>query len=175
MVRTALVTGAAQGMGRAIALRLAKDGFNVAINDIESKESKLRHVQEEIERIGRISLVCPGDVSDSRSVEQMMQTAAKKLGSLDVCDETCPSSESLFIVTTGKIVGGYCQCRTWSREAVSRHQCRRVGSDLCSEYAGCFPLLQGSSEDHDRAGSRRKADCRFQYSWISIRCESGAL
>lgn len=84
MSRVALVTGAAQGIGRGIALRLAKDGFNVAVNDVEKNKSQLEEVQQEIEQIGRKSLSCLADVSDSRSVEQMMQSAAKKMGGIDV-------------------------------------------------------------------------------------------
>ncbi|CAF4027329.1 unnamed protein product [Rotaria sordida] len=84
MNRVALVTGAARGIGRAIALRLAKDGFNVAVNDIEASSSDLQKVQQEIEEIGRKSIAITADVSDSKSVEKMMEDAAQKLGSLDV-------------------------------------------------------------------------------------------
>ena len=85
MIRTGLVTGAARGIGRAIALRLAKDGLNVAVNDIQANSSNLEKVQQEIEKIGRKSIALIADVSDSKSVEKMMQEAAEKLGSLDVC------------------------------------------------------------------------------------------
>ncbi|CAF1406697.1 unnamed protein product [Adineta steineri] len=84
MTCTALVTGAARGMGHAIALRLAKDGFNVAINDIEASSSDLQQVQQEIEGLSRKSIIIIADVSDSTSVEKMMQEVAEKLGSLDV-------------------------------------------------------------------------------------------
>ncbi|CAF5081069.1 unnamed protein product [Rotaria sp. Silwood1] len=84
MIRTGLVTGAAQGIGRAIALRLAKDGLNVAVNDIEANSSELQKVQQEIEQIGRKSISIIADVSISESVEKMMQEVAQKLGSLDV-------------------------------------------------------------------------------------------
>ena len=84
MIRTALVTGAARGIGRAIAFRLAKDGLNVAVNDTTASSSELLEVQREIEKTGQKSIAIIADVSVSRSVEEMMQNVAQKLGSLDV-------------------------------------------------------------------------------------------
>ncbi|CAF3072442.1 unnamed protein product [Rotaria sp. Silwood2] len=84
MIRTGLVTGAARGIGRAIALRLARDGLNVAVNDIQASSSDLQNVQQEIEQMGRKSIAITADVSQSKSVEKMMQESAQKLGSLDV-------------------------------------------------------------------------------------------
>ncbi len=49
----ALVTGSARGMGRAIALRLASDGFNVAVNDIASQKDNLETLRGEIEGLGK--------------------------------------------------------------------------------------------------------------------------
>ncbi|CAF3693010.1 unnamed protein product, partial [Rotaria sp. Silwood1] len=79
MFRNALVTGAAQGIGRAIALRLARDGLNVAVNDIKASSSGLNKVQKEIEKMGRKSVAITADVSVDKAVETMMQNAAKKL------------------------------------------------------------------------------------------------
>ncbi|CAF4984373.1 unnamed protein product, partial [Rotaria sp. Silwood1] len=84
MFRNALVTGAARGIGRAIALRLARDGLNVAVNDIRASSSGLNKVQQEIEKMGRKSVAITADVSIDKAVETMMQNAAKELGSLDV-------------------------------------------------------------------------------------------
>jgi meso-butanediol dehydrogenase/(S,S)-butanediol dehydrogenase/diacetyl reductase len=86
MSRNVLITGAARGIGRAIALRLAKDGLNVAVNDIKASSAALNDTQKAIEKLGRKSVAITADVSNDKEVETMMQNAAKELGSLDVCD-----------------------------------------------------------------------------------------
>ncbi|CAF1034894.1 unnamed protein product [Rotaria sp. Silwood1] len=80
MSPNALITGAARGIGRAIALRFARDGLNVAVNDIEASSSDLSKVQQEIEKMGRKSVALIADVSIDKAVETMMQKAAKELG-----------------------------------------------------------------------------------------------
>lgn len=82
--RVALVTGAAQGIGRGIALRLAAEGLDVAVNDIASKASQLEEVKQLIEKCGRKSTVLPGDVSKEAEVEEMVAKCVEELGSLDV-------------------------------------------------------------------------------------------
>lgn len=80
----AIVTGAAQGIGRAIALRLAKDGFNVSLNDIHTNEDKLKHVANEISsgRVKAISTV--GDVSKEKDVSNLVNKTVEELGELNV-------------------------------------------------------------------------------------------
>jgi len=81
----ALVTGAAQGIGKAIAMRLASDGFKVALNDLNSKREQLEAVAREVvEKHGQASFVVPGDVSQEKEVHEMVQSASKTLGGLDV-------------------------------------------------------------------------------------------
>jgi NAD(P)-dependent dehydrogenase (short-subunit alcohol dehydrogenase family) len=83
----ALVTGAAQGIGKAIAMRLASDGFKVALNDIHSKKEQLEAVARDIEKQGQPAFVVPADVSQEKEVHEMVQSASKTLGGLNVVSE----------------------------------------------------------------------------------------
>lgn len=77
-----LVTGAAQGIGRGIALRLAKDGANIALVDM--KADKLADVAKEIEKLGRKATTFEADVSDRDNVYAAIDHAEKELGGFDV-------------------------------------------------------------------------------------------
>ena len=81
--RVALVTGAARGIGRAIALRLAEDGFDVAVNDLPNTP-ELNDVLQGIQSKGRRSIAVPADVSLEPEVVRMIQDIVQELGSLDV-------------------------------------------------------------------------------------------
>lgn len=80
----AIVTGAAQGIGKGIALRLAEDGFDVAVNDIVSNKTSLDTLLEEIKQKGRKSCAIIADVSIEEQVKDMVDSVVKELGSLDV-------------------------------------------------------------------------------------------
>ncbi|HZQ08635.1 MAG TPA: 3-oxoacyl-ACP reductase family protein [Anaerolineae bacterium] len=74
MTRVALVTGAAQGIGRAIALRLARDGFALALADWNAKQ--LPAVRDEIERAGGWALALTADLTQVAEIERVVQEAA---------------------------------------------------------------------------------------------------
>lgn len=83
MGRVAIVTGSSRGIGRAIAIRIAQDGYDVCINDIEANREGCEKVAKEIQDLGRKSCVACADVSKLKEVEQMIQTAVKELGPLN--------------------------------------------------------------------------------------------
>ncbi|TNM37514.1 acetoin reductase [Nocardioides albidus] len=78
------VTGAARGIGRSIALRLASDGHDVAVSDLPSMADELKGTREEIEATGVRSVDLHGDVSDPDSVRALVAGTVEALGSLDV-------------------------------------------------------------------------------------------
>jgi len=91
--RVALVTGAAQGIGRAVAFRLAKDGYKVALNDLPSGRVNLESLQAEIRSLSKSSdseslesgtLLVLGDVSVEEEVKGMVNACVENLGGLDV-------------------------------------------------------------------------------------------
>lgn len=81
--RVALVTGAARGIGRAIALELATRGAAVALNYRSSKEHA-ETLAEEIQKIGRECMLVPGDVANKEEARQVVQTVVDAWRRLDI-------------------------------------------------------------------------------------------
>ncbi|NDP82755.1 3-oxoacyl-[acyl-carrier-protein] reductase [Staphylococcus aureus] len=83
MTKSALVTGASRGIGRSIALQLAEEGYNVAVNYAGSKE-KAEAVVEEIKAKGVDSFAIQANVADDDEVKAMIKEVVSQFGSLDV-------------------------------------------------------------------------------------------
>lgn len=83
MTKSALVTGASRGIGRSIALQLAEEGYNVAVNYAGSKE-KAEAVVEEIKAKGVDSFAIQANVADANEVKAMIKEVVSQFGSLDV-------------------------------------------------------------------------------------------
>lgn len=81
--KTALVTGASRGIGRAIALELAKHGANVAVN-YAGNEAKAQEVVEEIEQLGKRAIKIQADVSNEENVKSMVKEVIQTFGSVDI-------------------------------------------------------------------------------------------
>jgi 3-oxoacyl-[acyl-carrier protein] reductase len=79
--KVAIVTGAGQGIGREIALALAKEGAKVVVTDITGKE---KDVAKEIEGLGTQALALKVDVSNSKDAKKMAEEVLKKFGRIDI-------------------------------------------------------------------------------------------
>jgi 3-oxoacyl-(acyl-carrier-protein) reductase len=81
--RTALVTGGSRGIGRAVALALADEGADVAINYVSS-ETAARDVAEHIKKMGRRAMLAQADVSDYPDTFRMAQDVVREFGHVDI-------------------------------------------------------------------------------------------
>jgi 3-oxoacyl-[acyl-carrier protein] reductase len=80
--KVAIVTGAGRGMGRATALRLARDGAAVAVNDISADWASA--VAAEIEALGGQALAYAGDITDELQVKALVAAVVGRFGTVDI-------------------------------------------------------------------------------------------
>jgi len=81
--KTAIVTGAAKGIGRGIAEAFAREGADVAIADIATSE-QAQGVIEAVQQAGRKALYISTDVADEQQVRQMVDTVLSAFGHIDI-------------------------------------------------------------------------------------------
>jgi NAD(P)-dependent dehydrogenase (short-subunit alcohol dehydrogenase family) len=82
--KVALVTGARQGLGRAISLGLAQAGADVLIADRIVEDGKLAEVAKEIEALGSRAATSGGDITSEADVAAMVKKATTELGKVDI-------------------------------------------------------------------------------------------
>jgi 3-oxoacyl-[acyl-carrier protein] reductase len=81
--KTVLITGASRGIGKAIALTFAKEGYNIIINYNSSKASA-KQLVEEVESLGGNALAVKADVSDYSESQFLVEQALERFGKIDV-------------------------------------------------------------------------------------------
>ncbi|MFQ5920131.1 MAG: SDR family NAD(P)-dependent oxidoreductase, partial [Thermoplasmata archaeon] len=87
MTQVCLVTGGSRGIGRATALRLAADGYDVVVNYL-NREDAAQDVADQVEQVGRRSLAIRADVASRDAVRRIVQRAEEDLGPIAVLVNT---------------------------------------------------------------------------------------
>lgn len=80
--KTAIVSGSGRGIGRSIALKLAAEGANVVVNDLDADPA--RQVLDEITQAGGNAVICAGSVTEDDFAERFVGTATSEFGGLDI-------------------------------------------------------------------------------------------
>ncbi|KAN0111621.1 Short-chain dehydrogenase/reductase [Russula decolorans] len=127
----ALVTGAAQGIGHAIALRLAADGYDIALNDLPAQEAVLRVTAEEVASRGRRVHCVLADVSSEKQVQTMVSDVVRVLGGLDVM----VANAGIFLMKS------FVETTAEDLDRIIGVNLR--GTFLCYKYAGLQMIAQG--------------------------------
>lgn len=97
MSKTVVITGAAKGIGKAIAKTFAYSGYNVCIN-YNTSEEEAKSLCEELAKDGCNVIICKADVTDRKQVDKMIDTVISSFGNIDVLVNNAGLSEyKLFI------------------------------------------------------------------------------
>src|SRR4051812_8701851 len=170
--RVVVITGASSGIGRATALRFAKNGDNVVV--AARRKSLLNDLVDECEELGAEALAIEADVSDQKSVEKLAKGAEKKFGRIDVWindagvgavgkfDEIKPEEHRRVVETNlnGTINGSWYALRKFKEQ--------RQGVLInVSSVVGKVTQPYMSSYSASKHGVRPRSACLRQQLWLN--------
>jgi glucose 1-dehydrogenase len=162
--RSALVTGAARGIGRGCALELAMAGADVAIND-RRRTPELEALATEIEGLGRKAVVVPGDVFERASCEQVVAGTVERLGRLEILvSNPALNRRACFLdydpaafeaVLRGTLAGGFHMSQLAARHMVARGSGGKI--IFISSIHDRIPYAQSVAYNAGKAGLKHMA------------------
>jgi NAD(P)-dependent dehydrogenase (short-subunit alcohol dehydrogenase family) len=146
--RTALVTGAGKGLGRAIALGFAGAGADVVL--MARTRADLEAVAREVEALGRQALVAVADATDSRQVNAVVEQSVARFGRIDVLAHAAGGSlRKPSVDVTDEEWDGVISANLSSTFKV----CRAVGRHMLAQGGGSIINLSSTAGMRGRAGN----------------------
>jgi NAD(P)-dependent dehydrogenase (short-subunit alcohol dehydrogenase family) len=130
--KVALVTGASRGIGKGIALELARAGCDVAVNYFDDEPGALGAV-DEIKAMGRKAIAFAADVSDSGQVSRMFQKVSDAFGQLDILVNNAGIQTWKPLLELSE--------EDWDRVLATNLK----GSFLCTKQAGALMVKSGGA------------------------------
>ncbi len=126
--KVAVVTGAANGIGRAIAIRLAREGASVAINDID--EAAGQALQSQIQLDGGTSFYLHGDAASERDVSALMTAVNDRFGGLDILVNNVAPGEAVLAANQWDRLSEVCLKSYWIAMKAAFPLMRHAGSSV---------------------------------------------
>ena len=134
MKHVALVTGSSRGIGRGVALQLAREGWDVCVNYIQHREAA-EEVVSEIRTLGRNAIAVQADVADSQAVFSMVETAEAQLGHISLLvNNAGVAGQSLFQDISDEMWNRYMGVNLGG----ARNTIRAVLPHMLHEKSGCI-------------------------------------
>jgi NAD(P)-dependent dehydrogenase (short-subunit alcohol dehydrogenase family) len=159
--RVVVVTGAARGLGRRVALTLAERGYAVAANDLEAPEGTL----DELEWLGNGVLSIPGDVADEDAVRGMVGAVLEGFGRVDVLVNNAGISHISPAEETGladwrrvlevNLTGPFLMCREFGKHMLERGSGSIVNVSSVAGLLGVADRAAYNASKHGLVGLTR--------------------
>ena len=155
-MKTVLITGASRGIGRATAIKFAKNGYNIVIN-YNKNEKKAISLQKELSKYNVRTLITKADISDEKQVKNMVELAYKTFGKINVLvnnagidlkkqiqDYTLAEIQKLFDVNT---IGSILVTREVSKLMISEKSGKIVNiSSIWGKVGGSMESVYSASK-----------------------------
>lgn len=150
MEKNVLITGSAQGIGRAIARELAQNGYNIIINYLSSQEKALKLQESLTDEFGIECLAIRADVSKEDEVDRMVSEIEEKLGGVDILiNNAAVDMPNLFNLKTAEefrrvldvnVVGAYNCAKRVSRHMLDNEYGRIINISSTNGINTYFPM-----------------------------------
>lgn len=142
--KIAVVTGAANGIGRAIAIRLAREGARVAINDIDEVAGLA--LQSQIQLDGGTSFFLHGDAASEHDVSALMTAVKDRFGGLDILVNNVVPKEAVLAANQWDTLSEVCLKSYWIAMRAAFPLMQHAGSSVVN--ISSVNALMGLGNDH---------------------------